>query len=65
MNGKFNKPHLMGNCARCYYATRKSGDGSCICARFPDWVNIPDMNNHFCGEFAWIDNDMWKPLIER
>lgn len=53
MSGKFNEPRLMGNCSRCYYATRKRNDGSCVCARYPKWVDVNDMHNHFCGEFAW------------
>lgn len=54
MSGKFNEPRLMGNCVRCYYATRKRKDGSCVCARYPKWVDITDMDNHFCGEFALL-----------
>lgn len=42
----------MGNCVRCYYATRKRKDGECVCARFPRWVDVGDMANHFCGEFV-------------
>ena len=56
MSGKFNEPHLMGNCVRCYYATRKrEKSGECACARYPKWVDVGDMDNHFCGEFAWDD----------
>lgn len=45
-------PRIMGNCARCCYATRKMKDGSCVCARNPKWVDIIDADNHFCGEFV-------------
>lgn len=53
MNGKYNIPRLMGNCVRCYYATYKRKDGSCVCSRYPKWVDVSDMENHFCGEFSW------------
>ena len=52
MNVDLNKPRLMGNCSRCYYATKKRKDRSCACARYPMWVDVMDMDNHFCGEFV-------------
>ena len=48
---RLNEPRLMGNCVRCYYATRKRKDGSCTCARYPKWQHVDEMNEHFCGEF--------------
>ena len=42
-----------GNCDKCHYATRKRKDDSGVCARYPKWVDIYDMTEHFCGEFAW------------
>lgn len=42
----------MGNCWRCCYATRKRSNGSCVCARHPKWIDVQDMDNHFCGEFV-------------
>lgn len=56
MSGRFNEPRLMGNCVHCYYATRKRKDGSCVCARYPKWVDVIDMDGHFCGEFAWASS---------
>lgn len=44
-------PRPMGNCSRCCYAARKV-NGRCVCARYPKWIDIEDMNNHFCGEFV-------------
>ncbi len=41
----------IGNCFRCCHATRKRGNGECVCARYPKWRDIPDMHGHFCGEF--------------
>ena len=42
----------MGNCSRCCYATRKRKDGSCVCARYPRWETVADMDEHFCGEYV-------------
>jgi antirestriction protein len=43
----------MGNCVRCCYATRKREEhGNCVCARYPKWVDVQDMHEHFCGEFV-------------
>ena len=44
-------PRIMGNCRRCCYATRKQ-KSSCVCARYPKWIDVEDMDNHFCGEFV-------------
>ena len=46
---------LMGNCVRCYYAVRKKEDGSCVCARYPKWVDVYDMDNHFCAEHVTVE----------
>ena len=46
---------LMGNCVRCYYAVRKKEDGSCVCARYPKWVDVYDMHNHFCAEHVTVE----------
>lgn len=61
MNGDFNKPQLMGNCERCYYATDKAyrvswlakGD-KFICHRYPQEVEKEPED--YCGEFAWDDS---------
>lgn len=47
-------PRVMGNCSTCCYATYKGRKGEkwCICARYPKWVDVLDMDNHFCGEFV-------------
>lgn len=59
MDGRFNEPRLMGNCVRCYYATRKrENHGDCVCARYPKWIDVQDMYSHFCGEFAWDNADI-------
>lgn len=42
----------MGNCYRCYYATRKRNGGECACARYPKWIDVYDRYRHFCGEFV-------------
>ena len=56
MGGMFNEARFMGNCVRCYYATSKRENrDDCVCARYPKWIDVQDMYNHFCGEFAWND----------
>ena len=43
----------MGNCVRCCYAIcKRERHGDCVCARYPKWVDVLDMDNHFCGEFV-------------
>ena len=51
-----NEMRIMGNCSRCCYATRKRDDGECVCARSPRWVDVLDMDNHFCGEFVSVED---------
>ena len=46
-------PRVMGNCVRCCYAIcKRERHGDCVCARYPKWVDVLDMDNHFCGEFV-------------
>lgn len=52
----------MGNCSHCCYATRKRKDGSCVCARYPKWVDVNDAENHFCGEH--LDEHDYKDLCD-
>lgn len=57
MRNQGNPPRIMGNCVRCCYATHKrEEEGDCYCARYPEWFDVSDMNNHFCGEFVSVDD---------
>ena len=59
MSGRFNEPHLMGNCENCYYATEKRATSSrwfpkgtyFTCHRTPH--PLDKRKGDYCGEFAW------------
>ena len=58
---------IIGNCFRCCYATRKRSDGECVCARYPQWTDVLDMHEHFCGEFefrVWKEKEDAKGDVE-
>lgn len=58
-----DRARAMGNCVCCYYATKKRKDRSCACARYPRWVDVMDMDNHFCGEFVFESGVEQRPVV--